>query len=137
MVIPLLLEDDLATDGHWALTVNNGVTNWASGDLGLPDDGLAGVSKIDIAWTASSVKLFINGNTTPTVNYTGSAIPLASAQLSVQLYDYVQPGFCGQWSTWGDYTSVATTTLAPEPSTLVLLAVGLISLLAYAWRRRK
>ena len=27
--------------------------------------------------------------------------------------------------------------ITPEPSTLVLLATGLLSLLAYAWRKRK
>jgi hypothetical protein len=31
----------------------------------------------------------------------------------------------------------ATPTATPEPSTLVLLASGLIGLLAYAWRKRK
>jgi hypothetical protein len=33
--------------------------------------------------------------------------------------------------------SVSTTATAPEPSTLVLLASGLIGLAAYAWRKRK
>jgi len=32
---------------------------------------------------------------------------------------------------------IATSTTTPEPCTLVLLAIGAISLLAYAWRRRK
>ena len=35
-----------------------------------------------------------------------------------------------------DYVG-ATSTLAPEPSSLVLLSVGLLSLLAYAWRKRR
>ena len=41
-------------------------------------------------------------------------------------------------SQWNDVTQLdATIQSVPEPSALVLLAVGLIGLLAYAWRKRK
>jgi len=36
----------------------------------------------------------------------------------------------------GDWV-IATTSPVPEPSTLVLLGIGAISLLAYAWRKRR
>ena len=132
----ILMHDDVNSDGHWVLSVGNGTTNWQSGDLGLPNYGLAGVSKIDLAWTPSSVSLYINGNTTPTATES-TCLPVPTAQLGFHLGNYPQPGFGGQYSTWADYTSVATTSLIPEPSTLVLFAMGLIGLLAYAWRRRK
>ena len=36
-----------------------------------------------------------------------------------------------------DYSQVSLSTVVPEPSALVLLAVGFVSLLAYAWRKRR
>jgi len=44
----------------------------------------------------------------------------------------------GAPSTWIGVDNVSLTfTPAPEPSALVLLAMGLFGLLAYAWRKRK
>jgi hypothetical protein len=40
---------------------------------------------------------------------------------------------CGSLATNGDLAGIPI----PEPSTLVLLSMGLVSLLAYAWRKRK
>jgi len=47
-----------------------------------------------------------------------------------------------EWSDTGPgyftlTNATLTSTLVPEPSTLVLLGIGAVSLLAYAWRRRK
>lgn len=40
--------------------------------------------------------------------------------------------------SWEAFDAVSlTVTQAPEPSTLVIFSVGLVSLLAYAWRKRK
>jgi hypothetical protein len=49
------------------------------------------------------------------------------------------------WAPWGDIqyfqgsigNVVVRDTYVPEPSTLVLLAIGLVGLLAYAWRKRR
>jgi hypothetical protein len=41
----------------------------------------------------------------------------------------------GSWSA--DYSRFAQVTLVPEPSTVAFLVTGVLSLLAYAWRKRK
>lgn len=54
--------------------------------------------------------------------------------------DYLTVEICaadeGQWRGF-DAVSVTSTPPVPEPSSVVLLAMGLIGLLAYAWRKRK
>jgi hypothetical protein len=52
-----------------------------------------------------------------------------------QSFLFVMENPTGNMSWVGDALTVQTTT--PEPSSMVLLAVGLIGLLAYAWRKRK
>jgi hypothetical protein len=45
----------------------------------------------------------------------------------------------GTMNNWYDTTGVSftVTEAVPEPSSVVLLAFGVISLLAFAWRKRK
>ncbi len=50
---------------------------------------------------------------------------------------WVEPGCTVGPQEWGDGQPVTIATAVPEPSTLVLLGIGAVSLLAYAWRRRR
>ncbi len=45
--------------------------------------------------------------------------------------------FSYNYALKGSYDNVKLSTVIPEPSTLALLAAGLVGLLAYAWRKRK
>ena len=58
----------------------------------------------------------------------------------------VKIAYTSNWWVSGDYAGYATEyglskvrfgASTPEPRTLVLLATGLLGLLAYAWRKRK
>ncbi len=46
------------------------------------------------------------------------------------------PGFTGAIGDSAFFGNVSFGILIPEPSTVVLLGIGAVSLLAYAWRRR-
>lgn len=50
---------------------------------------------------------------------------------------YVEMGFHTGGTTYRFVSEVGFTTPSPEPGTMVLLATGVIGLLAYAWRKRK
>ena len=51
-------------------------------------------------------------------------------------YDFNAFGLrISNFGTWITHFDVSTT--VPEPSVIVLLATGLLGLLAYAWRKRK
>ena len=43
----------------------------------------------------------------------------------------------GSTGSYTDRTFLLTPVVVPEPSTLLLSAMGLVGLLAYAWRKRK
>ena len=43
----------------------------------------------------------------------------------------------GNDDAWGYIDNVKLSVATPEPSTLALLATGLLGLLAYAWRKRR
>jgi hypothetical protein len=64
-------------------------------------------------------------------NVTGSSFALPAGTV----INYV--GFGGATSTAFGFVDNFSLTVTPEPSTLVLLSMGLVSLLAYAWRKRK
>ena len=58
-----------------------------------------------------------------------------SSDLTVAMGDTID--FVSHMDKGEQLTATITETTVPEPSTLVLLALGLIGLLAYAWRKRR
>ena len=62
-----------------------------------------------------------------------------------KLFDWTGVSFAGQFNVVGDphwdtsdlYTTGEVSYVAPEPSTMILLGVGVVGLLAAVWRRRK
>ena len=79
---------------------------------------------IDLA--ANTTSLFINGSIHDSVVGT----PIYGADERAMTFNFANWVKC-----YPDF--VSTGSQAPEPSTCVLLATGLIGLLAYAWRKRK
>ena len=70
-------------------------------------------------------KCFINGNSTPDWTYTYTSNPSIG---------YIMIGDVGGVTATFDNLTFTST---PEPGTLLLLAIGLTGLLAYAWRKRR
>ena len=65
-----------------------------------------------------------------------------NTQAKIDKYEIGTAGWTAGWinspsSYWNESGFVAVAGTVPEPSTLALLACGLIGLLAYAWRKRK
>ncbi len=69
------------------------------------------------------------------VSFNGSDF-VTGAKGAPKAGDVLRVGFVESWGTYCTDVRVTEVTV-PEPSTLVLLASGLIGLLAYAWRKRK
>ncbi len=78
---------------------------------------------------------------TPGNTPTGCFVGLVSTNPAVTVSSLVFYGDAAGDPGRGDpfvyNTSYGTSRVTPEPSTLVLLATGLLGLLAYAWRKRR
>jgi len=109
----------LATSDNWAAWTTIGVPTPAAGDF------------YDIVRQSTSVDLYVNGalKAHATTNLPNAVVPLP-----LQMYAYGASSSQGFDSVKVSEGVVIST---PEPSTLVLLGIGLLSLLAYAWRKRK
>ena len=102
------------------------------------DDSLATKQTVYLDGSVVGTSAEVVYSTTPTTTYFG-------CQNTTGLYTIGQIAEYGYWDTaltasnaaWLGSNSIAGLVSSPEPSTLVLLATGLIGLLCYAWRKRR
>jgi hypothetical protein len=89
--------------------------------------------------------LFQTGGLTPLTSGTnaagGNTGTLSVSGVSVAtgdlLYFQIGPKDGNYTADWSQFDTLTVTQAVPEPSTIVLLASGVLGLLAYAWRRRR
>ena len=120
------IRNDLAGKNYWALTVWDTVSGgpyYYGPDMGDLNPG----DVVKVAWNAdNSVDLFKND-----VQYGHADVAIDPGQ-----YLTAGPGAGGFLSFDVISLNVAPPPV-PEPSTIVLLGMGLFGLLAYAWRKRR
>ena len=81
--------------------------------------------------TTKLLSLIVDGGTPKTTTVSPFTSPPGAKTL------YIGTNSSGSRGFTGAIDEVVVSNLVPEPTALVLLATGLIGLLAYAWRKRK
>ena len=110
-----------------------GLNNWMHSALDL--DNSAGTSANATLSIYDSQTLFNSSTLKLQTSWTYTAGGFASSEIGVSLFCSSTAAF-DNFAVYGLGTG-PTNLLAPEPSALALLAMGLFGLLAYAWRKRR
>ena len=109
--------------GEWKLVVEkSGFDAYVGGPIATPEAG----DVYKIVWSAAGVELYRGTHLEDSTSLS------PSGSMGFHLFSYQNAD--GPSAAAYDSVSVG---VVPEPSALLLMATGLIGLLAYAWRKRK
>ena len=122
----VIVRSDSGGAGNWSLFSDLGGPQFAAFTAPVAGD------IYDFSYNSSTghANLYKDGGTTPIASLAVSASAFMNPGNAVYMYygtnsGELQSTYCGTYSN------------VPEPSTIVLLTAGLVSLLAYAWRKRR
>jgi hypothetical protein len=129
---------DNSVGDAWGLVFNGGAQVQCAGGSGIINDQW---QYLALTSDGSTLTLYQNGNSVATTAFSG-ALNWASASFIINTTNQGYTGYVDSVKIWnecvsGDYIAARAGALTPEPSAIVLLSCGLVSLLAYAWRKRK
>jgi len=111
--------------------VNNVVDLYVNGELVASHSGVAGIG------TTVAGALILGGRGQPTVNSSGIVTGGLSDFFNGEIDEVAVYSRALSAQDVSQHYLLGTTGQVPEPTSLVLLAVGLLGVLACAWRRRK
>jgi hypothetical protein len=87
-------------------------------------------TSVSMSGTGTATLTQTTGTETAWTNYTARFTASEATTVTLTFADNVSNG-------WGTYLDAVSVTATPEPSSLTILFIGLVGLLAYAWRKRK
>lgn len=123
----IAVSNEISLSTQWELTTTDNFSTYTRINVPTPQAG----DFYDIVWQSTSVELWVNGvkKATSTTN-----LPTGSPNMNIRMftYDGGSEGFDSVKVSEGVVISSI-----PEPSTITLLTIGAIALLAYAWRKQK
>jgi hypothetical protein len=114
------------------------VTTYSNVVIDLPAGSSGNITALVSSWSAGDFSAIYADGTTATAAIGGGNHEV-DLSYSTDIAQTLTLKMDGTGSGNGGFRMVALTGPAPipEPGTLVLIATGLIGLLAYAWRKRK